>query len=279
MKQKLFMMLAALMLMGTSAMAQSETLKGDVNGDGVVDVADIAAVIKIMADEADIEPGYYWYIGQENPTEMTSISSVVTDNSSPGWRYIGDTKPTSSTFTATNMLWKGEENGIDFESRNYAYIAIPYQPLQMWDSMGSDGLVFNTKLNNGNPIKINGVDYYCYQSDAKMSAFAMNIYNKGVAEQPVYYWYVGQEAVTADNYTTLEGIQQVESYPSKYEYTPSKRARLYIVIAESKTVTKIEDAVSFATATFSEDTTVSIPGYKVYKSGGAVSGKVNIYIN
>ena len=153
MKQKLFMMLAALMVLGTSAMAQSETLKGDVNGDGVVDVADIAAVIKIMADEAD---------------------------------------------------------------------------------------------NNG---------------------------------ETKYYWYVGQEVVTADNYTTLEGIQQVESYPTKYEYTPSKRARLYIVIADNKTVTKIEDAVSLATATFSEDTTVSIPGYKVYKSGGAISGKVNIYIN
>ena len=72
MKQKLFMMLAALMVLGTSAMAQSETLKGDVNGDGVVDVADIAAVIKIMADEADNngETKYYWYVGQENPANL-----------------------------------------------------------------------------------------------------------------------------------------------------------------------------------------------------------------
>ncbi len=145
------MMLAALMLMGTSAMAQSETLKGDVNGDGAVDVADIAAVIQIMKDNGDIE----------------------------------------------------------------------------------------TK----------------------------------------YYWYVGQEAVTADNYTTIDGVTQVTSYPTKYEYTPSKRARMYILIANNKTISKIEDAVSFATATFSEDTSVSINGYKVYKTGGAVSGKVNIYIN
>ena len=95
-----------------------------------------------------------------------------------------------------------------------------------------------------------------------------------------YYWYVGQEnPANLDDITKLEGIQQVTDYPSTYEYTPSKRARLYIVIADNKTVTKIEDAVSFATATFSEDTTASIPGYKVYKTGGAVSGKVNIYIN
>ena len=102
----------------------------------------------------------------------------------------------------------------------------------------------------------------------------------GAVEATKYYWYVGQEnPASIDDITKLEGIQQVTDYPSTYEYTPSKRARLYIVIADNKTVTKIEDAVSFATATFSEDTTASIPGYKVYKSGGAVSGKVNIYIN
>ena len=186
MKTKIFALMAAMMLlMGTTAMAQNDNtktteteLKGDVNGDGIVDVADIAAVIAVMHEQGTVKQPYYWYVGQENPAEMTSISPIVTDNSSPGWRYIGTSKPTSSTFTSTNMLWKGEENGITFEGRNYAYIAIPYQPLQMWDSMGSDGLVFNTKLNNGNPVKINGVDYYCYQSDAKMLAFAMNIYNK-----------------------------------------------------------------------------------------------------
>ena len=147
----LFVLSALMMLMSTSAMAQSETVKGDVNGDGVVDVADIAAVIKIMTNNGDIEKKYYWY--------------------------------------------------------------------------------------------------------------------------------VGQEAVTADNYTTIDGVTQVTSYPAKYEYTPSKRARMYILIANNKTISKIEDAVSFATATFSEDTSVSINGYKVYKTGGAVSGKVNIDIN
>lgn len=64
MKKRLFFVLAALMMLtGTSAMAQSETLKGDVNGDGAVDVADIAAVIQIMKDNGDIETKYYWYVG------------------------------------------------------------------------------------------------------------------------------------------------------------------------------------------------------------------------
>ena len=64
----LFVLSALMMLMSTSAMAQSETVKGDVNGDGVVDVADIAAVIKIMTNNGDIEKKYYWYVGQETVT-------------------------------------------------------------------------------------------------------------------------------------------------------------------------------------------------------------------
>ena len=91
MKQKLFMMLAALMVLGTSAMAQSETLKGDVNGDGVVDVADIAAVIKIMTDNADIEPGYYWYVGQENPA---NLDESFDPEGVEGWTKL-DSTPTS----------------------------------------------------------------------------------------------------------------------------------------------------------------------------------------
>ena len=46
--KRLFMTFAAMLLVSVSVFAQSgnnEPLKGDVNGDGVVDVADIAALI------------------------------------------------------------------------------------------------------------------------------------------------------------------------------------------------------------------------------------------
>ena len=77
----LFVLSALMMLMSTSAMAQSETIKGDVNGDGVVDVADIAAVIKIMTENGSIEKKYYWYVGQEavtadNYTTLAESSST-----------------------------------------------------------------------------------------------------------------------------------------------------------------------------------------------------------
>lgn len=124
---------------------------------------------------------YYWYVGQENPADLADNfdpeTAKVTDNSSPGWRYIGTSKPTSSTFTSTNMLWNGDTNNISFGSRIISYIAIPYKPLQMWDVTGGDGL-FYTIQNNGNPVNINGVDYYVYMSDYKTAAFTMNIYNK-----------------------------------------------------------------------------------------------------
>ena len=51
MKQKFLMLLAVVLLSCASAFAQSgnnNPLKGDVNEDGKVDVADIAAVINIM---------------------------------------------------------------------------------------------------------------------------------------------------------------------------------------------------------------------------------------
>ena len=76
MKTKIFALFAAMMLLvGTTAMAQSDNtktteteIKGDVNNDGVVDVADIAAVIAVMHEQGTVAPQYYWYVGQTQPT-------------------------------------------------------------------------------------------------------------------------------------------------------------------------------------------------------------------
>lgn len=93
MKQKIFFVLAALMMLtGTSAMAQSDntqgsetgtTLKGDVNGDGIVDVADIAAVIAIMKHNDDGKTKYYWYFGETKPTSDSFVETNATTTSTP----------------------------------------------------------------------------------------------------------------------------------------------------------------------------------------------------
>jgi hypothetical protein len=118
MKQKLFMMLAALMLMGTSAMAQSETLKGDVNADGAVDVADINAVIKIMIQEAEDNEGtkLYWYVGNTSPEGMTPPS-------------IGDANAELCQWTPLVLTVPGTYVKVYKEDENYDdhtwYVAAP----------------------------------------------------------------------------------------------------------------------------------------------------------
>ena len=172
MKQKLFMVLAALMLMGTSAMAQSETLKGDVNADGVVDVADIAAVIKIMTDNGDIEKTYYWYVGQTNPATMTSISPIVT--SGLGWREIGTTLP---TYSSSNKLYDGTWMDIDLtEEKYYWYLMIPVK-CNALPRDGFGGEASSTGICEKQGTKtISGVEYQLYRSSGEMFGFDVPIY-------------------------------------------------------------------------------------------------------
>lgn len=102
MKTKIFALFAAMMLLvGTTAMAQSgdtkttETeIKGDVNSDGIVDVADIAAVIAVMHEQGTVETQYYWYAGWTEPTEA-NIGEI-----------INETYPASKTSTTMNPAGK-----------------------------------------------------------------------------------------------------------------------------------------------------------------------------
>mgnify|MGYP002514884327 CR=1 FL=1 len=129
MKVKIFALVAAFfMLMGGSAWAQSD-VKGDVNKDGVVNEQDIAAILAIMAKNNGVaeKTRYYWYVGQENPANMTSISPIVTENGVTGWRLIDTSKSytfgnpiyTSDAYPVeSNLWWLGfdcghAEDGID----------------------------------------------------------------------------------------------------------------------------------------------------------------------
>ena len=88
-----FMMLLAAMLLSFSAFAQSENnepLKGDVNGDGKVDVADINEIIKIMKEAGGTAetPTYYWYLGYDQDLYDNTESSkekmlTLTTNAAP----------------------------------------------------------------------------------------------------------------------------------------------------------------------------------------------------
>ena len=124
MKTKIFALVAAFfMLMGGSAWAQAD-VKGDVNGDGVVNEQDIAAILLIMQQAGGVEQDvkYYWYVGQENPASMTSINPIVIDNTSPGWRLIGSSIP---TYSSSNKLWIGTNVIQTGSSLQKQYVVIP----------------------------------------------------------------------------------------------------------------------------------------------------------
>ena len=169
MKTRLFFLLLAAVLLGSvSVKAQSETpLKGDVNGDGVVDVADIVAILEIMKNSGGTteETTYYWYVGQTDPSTMTEISPIVTDTSSPGWRLIGNT---ISTYTFENPLYNASENPINSSpsSNNYWYVAVPIESLlSIYNSLKGN------EIESGNWMSLNNitVDNNTYKVYKKLS--------------------------------------------------------------------------------------------------------------
>ena len=171
MRTKLLIMLAALLL-SASAFAQSEStpLKGDLNGDGKVDVADINEIIKIMKEAGGTaEPNtYYWYVGQTDPSTMTSISPIVTDNSSPGWRLTGNSLTASYNYDTS-------ANPIRGTSKAEWYFALPDNSgLGLFDAQ-------NINYAIGTPIStvtINSILYKIWKTGATRSFNAYYIKNK-----------------------------------------------------------------------------------------------------
>ena len=169
MKTKFFTLFAAIMLLfGAKAMAQTN---GDVNGDGKTDEQDITAILEIMAEAGGVkEPTkYYWYVGQENPASMTSISPIVDDNTSPGWRLIGTSIP---TYSASKKLWDGVTNQITFAARDVYYYAVPSSNIKIYDDTGASVMdTFTTS-----ETIIDGVKYYIYTKNGKARAVAWMVY-------------------------------------------------------------------------------------------------------
>ena len=139
MKTKLLIMLAA-MLLSASAFAQSknnEPLKGDVNGDEIVNDADVAFIIEKMKNAGGEQLGtgtmYYWYVGTNLPAESDKVfeptiptlpvneSELATGNHE-GWRRIGTTIPKGVIY---NTLYDAQSSAIMFNKYGYYYLIIP----------------------------------------------------------------------------------------------------------------------------------------------------------
>ena len=97
-----FTFLGAMLLTSISSFAQNnETLKGDVNEDGIVDVADIATIISIMAS-GEVTLKHYFYLGTNKPTaeNYKILPGVVTSFTS-----IDDAIGTTASIAAGETLY------------------------------------------------------------------------------------------------------------------------------------------------------------------------------
>jgi len=155
MKAKIVFLLAAfLMLFSVSANAQSggTPIKGDVNEDGVVDIADINAIIDIMKNGGGTgsETKYYWYVGVIPPTDPNNPDENTGNNK---WTLL--TSEPSSISVNTDMqipvaIW---------------YIAIPHSyGFQAYDSTGaSPDIATFTK----SQVTINNIQYDLFTGNNK----------------------------------------------------------------------------------------------------------------
>ena len=128
----LFVLSALMMLMSTSAMAQSETVKGDVNGDGVVDVADIAAVIKIMTENGSIQKKYYWYVG--NGDEIAKNDPAAGDIDWSKAQQI-------TSFESLGYSANGTKITMNKTGENNVYILCPKSWSNKWQFWNVDNTI------------------------------------------------------------------------------------------------------------------------------------------
>ena len=178
MKTKFFFLLAALLL-NVCAFAQSENttpLKGDVNNDGTVDVADINAVIEIMKNGGGTgeETKYYWYIGQTKPTNLSSdpiVTTITSASSIPNNSWVNQCKSGEDLVTLSTSITKLYGRGINGDSTKPWYVAIP-SDLGLTPT-ASDYTTPDTAVAYQGTITVNGkvYKYYSYNPGTRCGAY------------------------------------------------------------------------------------------------------------
>jgi hypothetical protein len=181
-------MLAVMLLTCVCAFAQSENgepLKGDVNGDDVVDIADVVAVLKIMKDGGGTIGGpvtYYWYVGTEDPMTMTAITNPIPSNDpstaslGPGWRTIGTTLP---TYSKTNPLWNNDYPINVSDTKVIIYVALPSDQIKERNEAiapPNNDSTENAWNINSEKKTLNGVDYTVWSSKISKKILRSTLY-------------------------------------------------------------------------------------------------------
>ena len=112
--------------------------------------------------------GYYWYVGQDHPSEN---SSIVTDNTSTGWRFTGTSLDDNYKFNTT-------ENNITNEPsrREPWYIALPIDTqYHLYDDVLS---IVESDYVTNETVEFNGVIYKIYHLETPARALGGIIIKK-----------------------------------------------------------------------------------------------------
>ena len=139
--KKIFMLLTAMLLMSTGAMAQSSgTMRGDVNGDGTVNGTDIQAIINVVVAGEYDETADVNRDSKVNGTDIQEVINIIVNG--PVAQYL---------IVSPDTVYVGAD-GQDFAFELSTNVAYDYTPSAAWlgyvsDIAGTDSLRFNATMN------------------------------------------------------------------------------------------------------------------------------------
>ena len=255
MKTKLNLLLTAVMLLlSANVFAQSGSIdpgKGDVNGDGVVDVADITAVASIMRDGGGVVKLGYFYLGTTAPTaeNYRALPGVVTSLTS-----IDEAVGTEAAVAAGQTLY------------------------MMCPTAWVTGKSVAVETQSGKTIHfLEEVDVATVSGYSIYKTQVLDASSTVTLKTPTakLYFSVGLTEVTSSNYTTANNA--TTTIPTTYEFTNNSGARnyVYVLIPSTKSISSIKGKVSDGSISYTEQS-VSIPNHKVYRTGALANGSTMI---
>ena len=275
MKTRIFTLFAAMMLLfGAKAMAQTN---GDVNEDGVVNEQDIEAVIKIMQEAGGVDGQYYYYVGQDpitadNYTTLAEVSNTLLkekEYTTERYDYTYVLVPNSVTSIRVKELsigayWSDDSYQID------STISIPGHVVYKTSGRcgASATILFEfdyTPVQHPTTSTLKGDVNGDGVVDVADIAAVIKIMTDNGSIETKYYYYIGLEEITADNYMTLAEARTT-TLPAR-RYSGEEKGKLYILVPDIVTSIKLKDFNAGAYVSeggYSIDASISIPGHKVY---------------
>ena len=214
MKTKKLFLMATMLLMSVCSFAQNSNtpLKGDVNGDGKVDVADIVAILKIMKDAG--------------VTQYTVTYHSNGGNSTPATQTVN----AGETVTLAGAISRNADSSYTYEFSH-------------WNTNSSDT---GTSYNAGQTITINNnIDLYAQWNKTAITPVTTNYYLYVGTTKPTSL----SQAQIVTSYPAEQTFVNPSMTEKNYVYVltnSNKTVNFYDPSFPGQATTKIEDSISIS---------------------------------